>query len=167
MDAAMLTEALASPELFQSVLEHFPAELIEAELSLLPEQERLRFTELRERLAAPTAHDLAERVRCCITWEEIEQVIASAPSLKQEVWGLLTDEEKERIKTLKIAAAQPIDPNCESLVNKRVFVLPGSYRQTGEGIVVCDRGYGTLRALEVRLSSGRIQFCSISDARRI
>jgi hypothetical protein len=50
MDAAMLTEALASPELLQSVLEHFPSDLIEAELALLPKSQQQRFWELRLRL---------------------------------------------------------------------------------------------------------------------
>ena len=165
MDAAILTEALDSLELFQSVVEHFPAELIEAELSLLPKSQQLRFIELRERLTGPTAQDLAIQVQRCTTWEEIERVIASSPSLKQEVWALLTFEEKERIKILKILAAKPIDPNCESLVGKRVYVTEGRYRASGEGIVVCDRGYGSLRGLEVRLPNGRIQFCSLKDAR--
>jgi hypothetical protein len=46
MDAAILIEALASAELLQSVLEHFPSELIEAELALLPKSQQLRFVEL-------------------------------------------------------------------------------------------------------------------------
>ncbi len=50
MDAAILIEALASPELLQSVLEHFPSELIEAELALLPKSQQLRFVELRKNL---------------------------------------------------------------------------------------------------------------------
>lgn len=50
MDAAMLIEALASPFLFQSVLEHFPSDLIEAELALLPKSQQQRFWELRDRL---------------------------------------------------------------------------------------------------------------------
>ena len=162
MDAAILTEALDSLELFQSVVEHFPAELIEAELSLLPKSQQLRFIELRERL---TIQDLAQRVRQSTTWEEIEQIIASGPSLKQEIWALLSNEEKERIKILKIEAAIPIDPQCESLVGKRVYVTPGTYRQSGEGVVECDRGYGNLRGLEVRLPNGHIQFCSLKDAR--
>ena len=50
MDAAILTEALASPELLESVLEHFPPDLIEAELALLPKSQQQRFWELRLRL---------------------------------------------------------------------------------------------------------------------
>lgn len=50
MDAAILIEALASAELLQSVLEHFPSELIEAELALLPKSQQLRFVELRKNL---------------------------------------------------------------------------------------------------------------------
>lgn len=46
MDAAMLIEALASPELLQSVLEHFPSDLIEAELALLSQAHQQRFIEL-------------------------------------------------------------------------------------------------------------------------
>ncbi len=79
------------------------------------------------------------------------------------VRGLLCP--KERIKILQIEAAPPLEPNCESLVGQRVFVTPGCYRQFGEGIVECDRGYGTLRRLEVRMPSGRLQFCSLLDAR--
>ncbi len=37
------------------------------------------------------------------------------------------------------------------LVGEYVFVLPGEYRTPGRGRVVCDRGYGKLRLLEVRL----------------
>lgn len=50
MDTAILTEALASPELLQSVLEHFPSDLIEAELALLPKSQQLRFVELTKNL---------------------------------------------------------------------------------------------------------------------
>jgi hypothetical protein len=50
MDAAILTEALASPELLQSIIGHFPSELIEAELALLPKAQQLRFLELSKRL---------------------------------------------------------------------------------------------------------------------
>ena len=46
----MLIEALASPELLQSVLEHFPSDLIETELALLLKSQQQRFWELRDRL---------------------------------------------------------------------------------------------------------------------
>jgi hypothetical protein len=39
MDSALLTAALNSPELFTSVIEHFPSDLIEAELALLSQSQ--------------------------------------------------------------------------------------------------------------------------------
>lgn len=51
MDAAMLIKAMNSPEMLQSVLEHFPSDLIEAELALLPQAQQQRFNELRASLA--------------------------------------------------------------------------------------------------------------------
>lgn len=51
MDAAMLVKAMNSPEMLQSVLEHFPSDLIEAELTLLPQAQQQRFNELRASLA--------------------------------------------------------------------------------------------------------------------
>ena len=50
MDGTILTEALDSLEMLQSVLEHFPAELIETELALLPKSQQLRFAELTKNL---------------------------------------------------------------------------------------------------------------------
>jgi hypothetical protein len=111
MDSALLTSALNSPELFTSVIEHFPSDLIEAELALLSQSQQLRFKELRNR---SLVQDLASRLRQCSTWEEVEQAIAFDPIHKHEAWALLTDEEKERIKSLKIAAVKPLDPNCGS-----------------------------------------------------
>lgn len=158
----LIRDALKDFETFKELIEIIPLEVLAAEASGLGKSQQQLFQEFSLRL---TVQDLAQRVRHCTTWEEIEQVIASAPSLKQEIWALLTMDEKERIKTLKMAAALPIDPNCEPLVGKRVFVTAGRYCQAGEGVVECDRGYGTLRGLEVRMPNGRIQFCSLEDAR--
>jgi hypothetical protein len=158
----LIRDALKDFDSFKELTETIPLEVLAAEAEGLGENQQQLFQEFSQRL---TLQDLAQRVRSCTTWEEIKQVIASAPSLKQQIWALLTLEEKELIKTLKIAAALPIDPNCESLVGKRVFVTEGRYRSAGEGIVECDRGYGTLRGLEVRFPNGRIQFCSLKDAR--
>jgi hypothetical protein len=159
---ALIRDALKDFDTFKELTETIPLEVLTAEAEGLGKSQQQLFQEFSLRL---TVQDLAQRVQRCTSWEEIEQVIASAPSLKQEIWALLSSAEKDRIKTLKIAAAHPIDPNSESLVGKRVFVLPGAYRQQGEGLVICDRGDGTLRGLEVRLSNGRIQFCSLKDAR--
>lgn len=164
MDSALLTAALNSPELFQSILEHFPSDLIEAELVLLSQSQQLRFLELRHR---HSAHELAQRVRQCATWEEVEQAIASHPMYKNEAWALLTDEEKERIKKLKLAAAKRIDPNTASLVGRGVYVTEGTYRTVGEGVVECERGFGTLRVLEVRMKDGKIQVLGLSDVRQV
>jgi hypothetical protein len=164
MDTAILTEALDSPELFQSVLDHFPSDLIEAELALLSQPEQLRFRQLQSRL---TAHELAARVRRCASWAEVSAVLASDPMYNQEAMALLTDEEKERIKRLKTAAAMPLDPKSGSLVGKRIYVNAGNYRTAGEGIVECDRGFGTLRMLEVRMPNGRLQLSALSDVREV
>lgn len=163
----LIRDALKDFDTFKELTEAIPLEVLAAEAFALSLKQQQLFQEYSLRLTTPTAHDLAQRVQRCTTWEEIELVIASAPSLKQEVWALLTSEEKERIKSLKITAAQPIDPNCERLVGKRVFVTEGRYRASGEGVVECDRGYGSLRGLEVRLPNGRIQFCSLEDARMV
>ncbi|MDP8962939.1 MAG: hypothetical protein M3O33_02920 [Cyanobacteriota bacterium] len=160
----LIRDALKDFSTFKELTETIPLEVLAAEAEGLGESQQQLFQEFSLRLTVP---DLAQRVRQSTTWEEIEQVIASAPFLKQEIWALLTLEEKERIKILKITAALPIDPNCESLVGKRVFVTAGPYRQAGEGVIECDRGNGTLRSLEVRFPNGRIQFCSLSDARAI
>jgi hypothetical protein len=86
---------------------------------------------------------------------------------KNEAWALLTDEEKERIKKLKIAAAKLLYPNSASLVGKQVYVTEGTYRTAGEGVVECDRGSGTLRLLEVRMKDGKIQVLGLSDVRQV
>lgn len=158
----LIRDALKDFKTFQELTEIIPLEVLAAEASGLGKIQQQLFQEFSLRL---TIQQLAQRVRQSTTWEEIEQIIASAPTLKQEIWALLTMEEKEHIKTLKIAAALPIDPNCESLVGQRVYVTSGTYRQAGEGVVSGDRGYGTLRGLEVRMPNGRIQFCSLKDAR--
>jgi hypothetical protein len=162
MDSALLTEALDSLELLQSVIEHFPEELIEAELALLPQSQQLRFQQLSNRLRV---QDLAQRVRCCTTWEEIELVITQAKDCQQEIWALLSDEEKERIKNLKAAAAKLLDSNCSSLVGKRVYVTPGDYCTGGEGVVEADRGYGSLRLIEVRMPNSKIQIVQLTQVR--
>jgi hypothetical protein len=164
MDSALLTSALNSPELFTSVIEHFPSDLIEAELALLSQSQQLRFKELRNR---SLIQDLASRLRQCSTWEEVEQAYAFDPIHKHEAWALLTNEEKERIKKLKIAAAKLLDPNSGSLVGKRVYVKAGTYRTAGEGIVECDRGSGTLRLLEVRMKDGSIQLSPLKNVREV
>jgi hypothetical protein len=159
---ALIRDALKDFDTFKELSETIPLEVLSAEAEALSQSQQQLFQEFSLRLSV---QELAQRVQQCTTWEEIEQVIASAPSLKPEIWALLSKEEKHRIKIFEIAAAHPIDPNSSSLVGKRVFVLPGAYRQGGEGIVVCDRGYSTLRGLEVRLPNSRIQFCSLKDAR--
>lgn len=53
------------------------------------------------------------------------------------------------------------------LVGHRVFVKAGTYRSEGEGIVEADRGAGTLRMLEVRMSDGKIQVVSIGNIQLI
>ena len=58
----------------------------------------------------------------------------------------------------------PIDPNGDPLEGKQVFLIPGRFRESGIGTVLVDRGYGSLRALEVELPSGKIQYCRIKDA---
>ncbi|NER25759.1 MAG: hypothetical protein F6J86_15435 [Symploca sp. SIO1B1] len=58
----------------------------------------------------------------------------------------------------------PIDPYGDPLGGKQVFVTPGKFRESGIGVVVVDRGYGSLRTLEVELPSGRIQYCRFIDA---
>jgi hypothetical protein len=160
----LIRDALKDFETFKELTETIPLEVLAAEAEGLGKSQQQLFQEFSLRLSVP---DLVQRVRHCTTWEEIEIVITCAPFLKQEIWALLTLEEKERIKILKMTAPLPIDPNCESLVGKRVFVTAGRYRQAGEGVIECDRGNGTLRCLEVRFPNGRIQFCSLSDARVI
>lgn len=160
----LIRDALKDFETFKELTETIPLEVLAAEASALGKSQQQLFQEFSLRLSVP---DLVQRVRHCTTREEIEMVITCAPFLKQEIWALLTLEEKECIKILKMTAALPIDPNCESLFGKRVFVTAGRYRQAGEGVIVSDRGNGTLRCLEVRFPNGRIQFCSLSSARAI
>lgn len=158
----LILDALKDFNTFKELTQIVPLEVLSAEADALAFQQQQIFQAFSERLAV---YQLAERVRQCSTWEEIEEAIASNPTLKNQVWALLDDAQKERIKALKAAAAKPIDPNCESLVGKWVLVTAGLYRQAGEGVVVCDRGYGSLRGLEVRFPNGWIQFCSLNDAR--
>jgi hypothetical protein len=161
---ALIRDALKNFDTFKELTETIPLEVLSVEAEALSQSHQQLFQDFSARLAA---QQLAERIRQCATWEEIEEVIASDPTHKQEAWALLSKEEKERIKTLKIEAGQPINPNCESLVGKRVFVTPGRYRQAGEGIVECDRGFGTLRIAEVRMPYRRIQIAPISELRAV
>jgi hypothetical protein len=158
----LICEALKDFDTFFELTQVIPLEVLEAEAQALVTSQQQLFQEFSARLAA---QQLADRIRQCSTWEEIESAIASAPTHKTEAWALLSHDEKERIKILQIEAAPPLDPNSESLVGQRVFVTPGCFRQFGEGIVECDRGYGTFRRLEVRMPTGRLQFCSLLDAR--
>jgi hypothetical protein len=158
----LIGDALKDFDTFFELTQVIPLEVLEAEAQALVTSQQQLFQEFSARLAAQR---LADRIRQCSTWQEIEAVIASDPIHKNQAWALLSNEEKERIKILKIEAAPPLDPNSESLVGQRVFVTPGCYRQVGEGIVECDRGYGTFRCLEVRMPTGRLQFCSLVDAR--
>lgn len=159
---ALIRNALKDFDIFKELTETIPLEVLIAEAEALAQSQQEIFQEFSNRLAV---QQLADRIRQCATWEEIEAALASDPTHKNDAWALLSHEEKERIKILKIEAAKPIDPSSESLVGKRVFVTAGRYRQVGEGIVECDRGYGTLRSLEVRMPNGRIQYCSVVEAR--
>jgi hypothetical protein len=160
---ALIRDALKDFDTFKELTETIPLEVLSAEAEALSKSQQQIFQEYKRRLAA---HQLADRVRQCSTWAEVEEVAASAPDRKQEIWALLTDEEKQQIKILKIAA-HPIDPNSEPLVGKQVFVPSGAYRQSGEGIVVCDRGFGTLRMVEVRMQNRQIQIASVSELRAV
>ena len=107
----------------------------------------------------PLAEKLAALVRQSQNWAEVETVIASFPEQKAEVWQLLDDAEKSRIKQLKHRpVALPL-----SLVGRRVFVTAGKYRSGGEGVVEVDRGVGTLRMVEVKMSNKKIQITSIDN----
>jgi hypothetical protein len=161
---ALIRDALKDFDMFKELTETIPLEVLTAEAEALAQSQQEIFQAFSNRLAV---QQLAERIRQCATWEEIEEAIAFDPTHKNDAWALLSHEEKERIRILKIEAAKPIDPNCEPLVGKRVFVSPGCYRQAGEGFVVDDRGYGTLRWLEVRMLNGKLQPLPLNEARLV
>lgn len=53
------------------------------------------------------------------------------------------------------------------MVGQRVFVTAGTYLSEGEGIVEVDRGVGTLRMLEVRMSNRKNQVVSIDKIKLV
>lgn len=55
---------------------------------------------------SPPALQLADLLKQCSSWKEVEGVIASHPTHKTEAWHLLTTEEKARIKALKQQATE-------------------------------------------------------------
>lgn len=116
-----------------------------------------------ELLSQTPAEHLADLIRQAQNWAEVEEAIASNPNHKAEAWELLDTSAKARIKELKQRpAVLPLE-----LVGHRVFVTAGTYRSEGEGVVEVDRGVGTLRMLEVRMSYRTIQVVSIDNIQLI
>lgn len=159
---ALIRDALKDFNTFKELCETIPLEVLSAEAEALSKSQQQIFQEYSVAIAA---HQLADRVRQCSTWPEVSEAIARNMQHSQEAWTLLSDEEKERIKALKAAAAKPFDSSFPCLVGKRVFVSPGSYRIEGEGIVECDRGFGTLRMIEVRMPNRKLQIVGITELR--
>jgi hypothetical protein len=159
---ALILDALKDFDMFKELSQTIPLEVLSTVAEALPSSQQQIFQEFSSLIAA---HQLALRVRQCSSWEEVEEAIAADPIHKNEAWALLTNEEKERIKILKITAASPLDPNCGNLVGKRVGVTAGTYRTAGVGIVECERGFGSLRILEVRMPNGKIQIAPITELR--
>ena len=116
-----------------------------------------------ELLSLSPAEQLAEYIRQAQSWAEVEEAITSNPSYKTEAWELLSVSEKSRIKEMK---SQPVVLPLD-LVGQRVFIPGGRYLLEGEGTVEADRGAGTLRMLEVRMSDRKIQVVSIDKIKLI
>ncbi len=116
-----------------------------------------------ELLSFSPAEHLADLIRQAQNWAEVEEAIASNPSHKAEAWELLDTSEKARIKELKL---QPVVLPLE-MVEQCVFVMAGTYRAEGEGIVEAERGVGRLRMLEVRMANRKIQVVSIDKIQLI
>jgi hypothetical protein len=159
---ALIRDALKDFDTFKELTETIPLEVLSAEAEALSKSHQQIFQEYTERLAV---HQLADRVRQCFSWAEVSEALASDPMHKNEAWALLSEAQKERIKNLLAAAAKPLDPNGSSLVGKRVYVTPGDYRKEGEGVAEVDRGYGSLRVVEVRMPSGKIQSVQLGELR--
>lgn len=159
---ALIRDALKDFDTFFELTQVVPIEVLSAEAQALALNQQQIFQEFRSRLAA---QQLADRVRQCSNWAEVSEALASDPMHNQEAWALLSEAQIERIKNLQAAAAKPLDPNCSSLVGKRVYVTPGDYRKEGEGVAEVDRGYGWLRVVEVRMPSGKIQIVQLGELR--
>lgn len=159
---ALIRDALKDFDTFFELTQVVPIEVLSAEAQALALNQQQIFQEFRSRLAA---QQLADRVRQCSNWAEVSEALASDFMHNQEAWALLSEAQRERIKNLLAAAAKPLDPNCPSLVGKRVYVTPGDYRKEGEGVAEVDRGYGLLRVVEVRMPSGKIQIVQLGELR--
>lgn len=68
----------------------------------------------------------------CQTWDEVCNVIQACEAHKQEVWKLLSDTEKTRIKELKLQASLPAHLSIGSHVKVN---LPGFRTHNKEGVI--------------------------------
>ncbi|NEP00859.1 MAG: hypothetical protein F6K58_19780 [Symploca sp. SIO2E9] len=93
-----LIEALNNPTMLNAILEHFPAELIEAEVSLLSplQQKKYRFFVLKQVQALVTELMLVK------SWQQVEQLQEVYPKLLfDKAMGLLSDSRKVQLEFLK------------------------------------------------------------------
>lgn len=106
---------------------------------------------------------LAQKLKSCQSWAEVENRVRLCPQLKSKAWEHLTPTERANIKRLKQSLTQ-----SPSSINKGdlVVVSPSTYTRAGEGVVEDARGYGFLRMLEVRMSDGRLQIVTIKEVRK-
>ncbi len=118
-------------------------------------------------MTTPAAR-LAQKIKSCQSWAEVENRIRLCPQLKSEAWELLTPTERAYIKRLKQSPTQSPSSITPSSINEGdlVVVSPSTYTRAGEGVVEDARGYGFLRMLEVRRSDGRLQIVSIAEVRK-
>ncbi len=184
----LIKEACSSNDskLFSELRETFPLELLIAELAELGEQYQQQFSELNRkwerdweyrysvkwhgewvkgvRLVSPPIESPDSRVRCQ-AWQ-----FESEAGEKIYAWNEESCRENfppnlalsERTPTTQ-QFGQPFE--FPPLVGKGVYVTPGTFRTEGEGVVEVDRGYGSFRAVEVRMPERKIQVVSVSDVR--
>ena len=60
-----------------------------------------------ETVVLTTTENLAQQLKQCQSWTEIESLITLAPDSKGDAWELLDEQEKTRIKELKQASVLP------------------------------------------------------------
>jgi|GEM_PF-6955490 len=89
-------------------------------------------------LVSVTAEELARQLKQCESWAAVEAVIALAPDSKSEVWEVLEQQEKARIKQLKQASerrgrgAEERTSGGESFFAPPCPLLPCSPASSGE-----------------------------------
>lgn len=86
--------------------------------------------------------------------------------LIQSELQLLSAEDRSYYKQIFLdKVGMRVHADTPSLVNQCVYISSSLYGEGGQGVVEVDRGYGTLRVLEVRMPNKKIRIIPVESVR--